>query len=106
MKKFEKEVKLVAVVETVNDDTDLSSDEWKPTKDAFQAYLTRETGLARFNMRQLMFVPPSFTGTVKPFSLREIKDCTLHSIYILEQTIARMIQDGEMREETGGYNLA
>lgn len=98
MNKFE--AKVTAVV-TIDDDADLSSDEWNPTKAALQAYLSREVELARFNTRTLM----KMNGQHVRHTIRELKDSMIHSVNTIEKSLARMIREGEMREEQGVYTL-
>ena len=80
------------------DDESIGSDEWNPTPESFQKFLTRDFALASNNVRLAL------TGS-RPMTLRDLKESCLHSNDVIERVLTSKVASGSVVEEKGRYAL-
>jgi hypothetical protein len=82
-----------------NDDDTIGTDDWNPTEKTFNHFLKRDFVLCSKNVQQLLL------STRDSQSLRELKECLLHSHDVIERVLASKIASGLVKEEKGRYSL-
>jgi hypothetical protein len=83
------------------DEEEQSRDEWTPTPEVFASFLKRDAELASSNLALAM------SGSAKfPMTLRDLKDCMLHSVDVIERTLTSYRAAGRIiTDEKGRYSL-
>jgi hypothetical protein len=80
------------------DDESIGNDEWNPTHEAFEKFLSRDFVLAVTNVRMAL------VGS-RPMTMRDIKESCLHSNDVIERVLSAKIANGTVKEEKGRYSL-
>jgi hypothetical protein len=80
------------------DDESIGNDEWHPTPETFEKFLSRDFVLAVNNIRLAM------VGS-RPMTLRDLKESCLHSNDVIERVLSAKIANGTVKEEKGRYSL-
>jgi hypothetical protein len=83
------------------DPDDLENEVWSPTKEKLQAFFARDLELARTNLRLALL---TFNG--RPCTAKDLKEASLHSIDMVEQTLLTMVKAGQLVEDKGKFTLA
>lgn len=78
------------------DPDDRESEDWNPTSEVLQAFMVRDFELAQSNVQQAM---------TRPMTVRELKECTLHSQDVIERVLSSKIASGLVSESKGKYTL-
>ena len=96
-----KQASVGAATKQTEDEDEQSRDEWTPTPEIFQSFLKRDMELASSNL------PLAMSGSNKfPMTLRDIKDCMLHSVDVIERTLTSYRAAGRITvDEKGRYSL-
>ena len=84
----------------MNEDSTIDRETWKPTPAEMEAYLNRELELAGSNLRVLL---ATFRDSK---TLKEIKDCVLHTSETLETALAAEVKAGRIKVCQGRFSLA
>jgi len=82
-----------------NEPDDYKNDDWNPSQETFDKFLVRDFALAQRNIQQVL------ANRGVPMPLREIKECSLHSIEVIERVLASKMASGLVREDKGRYSL-
>lgn len=82
---------------TSADEDDHEKDTWEPTPAIFEAFLKRDFELAQRNVQMVM------SARNAPMTLRDLKDCLLHSNDTIERVLSSQIVSGQVKEEKGRY---
>jgi hypothetical protein len=80
------------------DKDDVDSEKWNPTREGFEAFLTRDEELAVGNIRRMLTTRPDF-------SLRDLRESCLHSNDTIDRVLGKFVQDGQVQETKGRYSL-
>ena len=83
----------------VNDEDTIGTDTWNPRPEIFNHFLKRDFVLCSKNVQQMLL------STKEPQSLRELKECLLHSHDVIERVLSSKIASGMVREDKGRYSL-
>lgn len=90
----------VATKQQAEDEDEQSRDEWTPTPEIFAGFLKRDAELASSNLAMAM------SGVKFPMTLRDLKDCLLHSVDVIERTIISFVAAGRITtDEKGRFTL-
>jgi hypothetical protein len=82
-----------------DEDEDQNRDEWHPTPEVFEAFLKRDLELATSNLVKAM------TGVKFPMTLRDLKDCLLHSVDVIERVLTSLQAAGRISTDDKGRYL-
>ena len=95
---------MTTIIETTkktfaNDEDTIGSDNWNPTQKTYDHFIKRDFVLCSKNIHQLLL------NNREPATLRELKECLLHSHDVIERVLSSKIASGLVREENGHYSL-
>jgi hypothetical protein len=78
------------------DSETLDREEWHPTPEQLEAHLQREVQMARHNLRVLL------SGSKRPQSFKELRDCVLHSAETLDAALKLELTAGMCKRDPKG----
>lgn len=75
------------------------TEDWRPTPQVFEHFLVRDYELATRNTYLIM------RARKAPITLKEIKECALHSSETLERVLSTQLAAGTVLEAEGQFSL-
>jgi hypothetical protein len=80
-----------------DDEDDHENDKWNPTPAIFEGFLARDMELAQRNVLMALSTSPG-----RAMSLRDLKDCLLHSVDTIERVLTSHIVSGLVKQDMNG----